>query len=176
MATYTPQRTQYAFDTSGVRFRSRSDILTMARQWETFERVENYNDIIYQRFSVGDRSQTYYSFRNREEMNDYRIGQQLHINRYPDLPRSTFDPISLRPMPDVPVLIASPNYSMPPMRGVPIQNAVPASAVITATADMTIYTYVSSYNATHMFKYNFVSDEERLAYHRAERLIRMDSS
>ena len=176
MATYTPQRTQYAFDTSGVRFRSRSDILTMARQWETFERVENYNDIIYQRFSVGDRSQTYYSFRNREEMNDYRIGQQLHINRYPELPRSTFDPINLRPMPDVPVLIASPNYSMPPMRGVPIQNAVPASAVITATADMTIYTYVSSYNATHMFKYNFVSDEERLAYHRAERLIRMDSS
>jgi hypothetical protein len=176
MPTYTPQRTQYAFDLSGVRFRTRADILNMTRQWLTFERVENYNDIIYQRFSAGDRSQTYYTYRNREEMSDYRVGMQLHTNRYPAAPAGTFDPISSRPMPDVPVLIASPNYSMLPMRGVPIQNAVPASVTTTATADMTIYTHVSTFNASHMFQYNFVSDDERLAYHRAERLIRMSSS
>lgn len=169
--SYTPLRTQYFFDTSGVKFKSRGDILKMQRQWETFERVENYNDIIYQRFSAGDRSQTYYQFKNREEATDYRTGQQLHILRYPWLPPSTFDPINLRPMPDVAVVNAAPSYSMVLPRNTGLTSAVPESVATTTEADMTIYMYVSSFNATHVFKYNFVSDEERLAYHRAERLI-----
>jgi hypothetical protein len=171
--SYSPKRTQYAFDLSGVKFKSRSDILTMQRQWDTFERIENYNDIIYQRFEVGDRSQTYYQFRDQAEKNDYRVGMLLHINRYPWLPAGTFDPISGRLMPDVAVRIAAPNYTYSPNPLGPTKAAIPESVATDNAADMTIYTYVSSFNAAHYFKYNFVSDEERLAYHRGERLVRM---
>jgi hypothetical protein len=173
MSTLTPLRTQYLFDLSGVKFKSRSDILTMQRQWETFERVENYNDVIYQRFGVGNRGLTYYQFRDRSELNDYRIGQQLHEQRYPTAPAGTFASISTRAMPDVPVLISAPNYTYLPPRDINPPGAVPAGVITTTVGDMSIYTYVSSFNATHYFKYNFVSDEERLAYHRAERIVRM---
>jgi hypothetical protein len=173
MTTYVPLRTQYAFDLSGVKYKSRIDILTMQRQWETFERVENYNDVIYQRFSVGDRSQTYYQFRDSTERNDYRIGQMLHMNRYPLLPSSTFDSISLRAMPNVAVRVAAPNYTISPMPLAYIPGAKPESITTDNTADVTIYTYVSTYNSDHVYKYNFISDEERLAYHRGERLVRL---
>lgn len=169
----SPTRTQYPFDLSGVKFKSRGDILTMQRQWETFERVENYNDVIYQRFEAGDRSQTYYQFRDQAEKNDYRVGMQLHMNRYPWLPEGTFDPISSLPMPDVVVRIAAPNYTFSPNPLGPTKAAIPESVATDNTADMVIYTYVSSFNAVHYFKYNFVSDEERIAYHRGERLVRI---
>jgi len=171
--SYTPLRTQYAFDLSGVKYKSRIDILTMQRQWETFERVENYNDIIYQRFSAGDRGQTYYQFRDSGERNDYRVGQMLHMNRYPLLPPGTFDSISLRAMPDVAVRVAAPNYTISPMPLAYIPGAIPESVATDNTADVTIYIYVSTYNFDHTYKYNFISDEERLAYHRGERLARL---
>jgi hypothetical protein len=171
--SYSPTRTQYPFDLSGVKFRSRADILTMQRQWETFERIENYNDIIYQRFAAGDRSQTYYQFRDQAEKNDYRIGMQLHMNRYPWLPAGTFDSISGRPMPDVAVRIGAPSYSYSPNPLAPTRAAIPESVATDNAADMTIYTYVSTFNSVHYFQYNFVSDEERLAYHRGERLVRL---
>lgn len=169
--SYKPLRTQYAFDLSGVKYKSRIDILTMQRQWETFERVENYNDIIYQRFAAGDRSQTYYQFRDSGERNDYRVGQILHLNRYPRLPTGTFDSISLRAMPNVTVRVAAPNYTISPMPLAYIPGAIPESMATDNTADITIYTYVSTYNSDHVYKYNFMSDEERLAYHRGERLV-----
>ncbi len=147
----------------------------MQRQWETFERVENYNDVIYQRFSDGDRSQTYYQFKDSAERNDYRVGQMLHINRYPLLPSGTFDSISLRAMPDVAVRIGPPNYTISPMPLAYIPGAIPESVATDNTADVTIYAYVSTYNFDHVYKYNFVSDEERLAYHRGERLVRIAS-
>ena len=171
--SYSPTRTQYAFDLSGVKFLARSDILKRQRAWETFERIENYNDVIYQRFSAGDRSQTYYQFVDQAERNDYRYGQQLHISRYPWLPAAIFDSISGRPMPDVVVRIAAPNYTYSPSPLAPTKAAIPESVATDNAADMTIYANVSSFNSVHYFKYNFVSDEERLAYHRGERLVRL---
>jgi hypothetical protein len=169
--SYSPLRIQYPFDLSGVKFKSRSDILTMQRQWNMFESVENYNDIIYQRFSVGDRSKSYYQFRDRAELNDYRVGQILHINRYPNLPSGTFESISLRALPDVPVKIGPSNYTLLPPRDIPQTAAIPSSVKTTEDSDIAIYTHVSTFNSEHYFKYNFVSDEERIAYHRAERLV-----
>ena len=171
--SYRPSRTQYAFELSAAKFLSRTDLLKRKRAWETFERTENYNDIICQRFSVGDRSQTYYQFVDQAERNDYRYGQQLHISRYPWLPASTFDSISSRLMPDVAVRVAAPNYTFSPSPLAPTAAAIPESVATDNAADMTIYTYVSSFNSVHYFKYNFVSDEERLAYHRGERLVRL---
>ena len=83
----------------------------MQQQWNVFEQVENYNDVIYQRFELGLRDRTYYTFKNREEINDYRIGQELHILRYPGV---SFTPISNRPMPTVAVIREAPSYSQVP--------------------------------------------------------------
>jgi hypothetical protein len=174
MPTYTPLRTQYVFDLSGVKSKPYAAILAMQRQWETFERVENYDDIIYQRFSVGDRSQTYYTFRNREELLDYRSGQELHVLRYPWLPLSTFASIRDRPMPDVAITAKPPSYSAGTTpRNLLLSTPMTASERLAMEADMTIYAHVSTFNATHYFQYNFPSDDEKMAYHRAERRIRM---
>jgi hypothetical protein len=164
----TPLRTQYIFDSSGYKYKTRADLLRLQRQWETFERVENYNDIVYQKIATGDRGTLYYQFRTHEEYTDYRNGQELHVLKFPTLPTGTFASISERPMPDVPVIVKAPVYTMAPATDA---KSVPASVAAAATNDMTIYMYVSSYNVAHVYKYNFVSDDERLAYHRAERRI-----
>jgi hypothetical protein len=164
----TPLRTQYPFDSSGYKFKTRAELLRLQLQWETFERVENYNDLVYQKIATGDRGTLFYQFRTREEYQNYKNGQELHVLKYPTLPTNTFASISERPMPDVPVTVKAPIYTMTPSSDA---KSVPASVAAAAVNDMTIYMYVSSYNAAHVFKYTFVSDEERLAYHRAERRI-----
>ena len=142
-------------------------IIMIQEQWDTFERVENYNDQIYQKFLQGDRSQLYYQFRTDQELHSYRAGQQLHVNAYPNLPASTFQPIRDRPMPDVPIRTALPIESGPPRFA--INRIIPTASELAAQqADLAVYTYVSTYNATHQIKYNFVDDLEKNAYERTE--------
>jgi hypothetical protein len=174
MQPSTPLRKQYPFDLSGVRFKSRADILRIQRQWDTFERIENYNDIIFQRFSLGYRDKTYWQFVNREELNDYRNGQELHVLRYPTLPAGTFASISGRTMPDVPVLTQAPNYSQV-SREILAPPPTLSSEHTEKMADMSVYMHVSTYNSVHVYKYIFQSNEEKMAYHRAERLVRMEA-
>jgi hypothetical protein len=167
-----PKRVQYFFDTTGIKYKSRADILKMQRQWETFERIENFNDVIYQRLEMGLRDRMYYQFRNREELTDYRMGQELHVLRYPTLPSSAFSSISERPMPDVEFTTAAPlEIATTADRALSIPVATSASELTATQTDMAIYVYVSTFNATHVMNYPFVSNEEKLAYHRAERRI-----
>ena len=174
MPTYTPLRTQYVFDLSGVKSKPYGTILAMQRQWDTFERVENYDDVVYQMFQTGDRSKTYHAFGSREELTEYRSGQELHILRYPWLPIRTFASIRDRPMPDVAITARPPTYSMGTTpRGLMLSTPITASERLTMEVDMTVYMQVSTFNATHVFQYNFPSDDEKMAYHRAERRIRM---
>jgi len=167
----TPKRTQYPPQLSNIKFRTPIQTATLNRQWETFERVENYNDVVYQQLEQGNRGTLYYQFVNWKEQQDYTAGQTLHINYYSNLPVSTFAPISSRPMPNVPVLIRAPQCT--PM--VPIQattlSAPAASKGTTASADMAIHCVVSSFNATHHYQYNFPSASEKMAYDRAEQAI-----
>lgn len=169
MTSLKPKRTQYVFDLSGVRFKSRAEILRMQQQWNTFEQVENYNDVIYQRFELGLRDKTYYTFKNREEMNDYRIGQELHVSRYPGV---SFTQISNRPMPTVAVIREAPSYSQVSRVLGPVSTMMTATERTEKVADTAVYIHVSTFNAAHVYKYNFTSQEERLAYHRAERELR----
>jgi hypothetical protein len=172
----TPIRTQYIFDLSGVKYKTRADILRIQRQWETFERGENYNDIVYQKLATGNRETLYYQFRTRDELLDYRNGQELHVLRYPVLGAAgEFNSISNRAMPNVPVTTKAPEYSMAPTRGLNFSTSMSASELTSLNNDMTIYMHVSSYNSEHYFKYNFPSDEEKLAYHRAELRIMMSN-
>lgn len=167
----TPQRTQYPPQLSNIKCRTPIQTATLNRQWETFERVENYNDIVYQQLEQGNRGTLYYQFMSRTEQQDYTAGQTLHINYYSNLPASTFAPISTRPMPDVPIRVRAPQCT--PM--VPIQattlSAPPASVGCSAMADMAIHCVVTAFNSTHVYKYNFPSAAEKMAYDRAAEAI-----
>ncbi len=169
-----PQRTQYPFaaltNEQQLRIIGRNVPLIkrimIQEQWNTFERIENYNDIIYQKYIAGNRSDLYYQFVNNQEMNDYRAGQLLHIQAYPDLPASTFQSGRDRPIPvynggNLPIETNVPRFVL--NRPVPT-----ASERAMATADMEVYTYVSTFNASHYLKYAFVDDDEKNAYERAE--------
>ena len=71
----------------------------LQQQWNTFEQIENYDDIIYQKIMNGRHDESFYSFRNSAEYSYYKVGQTLHILEYPDVPPSTFSSIRDRPRP-----------------------------------------------------------------------------
>lgn len=167
VASFTPKRTQYPFADVSTRYKSRSEMLTLEDQWNTFERVENYNDIIYQKLELGLVGNMYYQFLNNAEFKNYRAGQQLHIITYPTLPPSTFSPIRDRPMPDV-----VPQEGFPYTTGVErfiVSGTVPTAGELqTAQAELAVYSYVSTYNSAHVLKHMFADDTEKNAYERVE--------
>lgn len=164
-------RTEYVYDLSGVKYRTKSDLLTLQRQWNTYEKVENYNFKIYLKFLGGDFAQTWYQFANNTEVSDYRVGQQLHVNRYPNLPSAIFQSISLAPLP------ICTNGSGPPIFKQTVAQIVSQPTLTEGqktenNADMAIYVQVSSFNILHStFTYQFGSNEEQLAYYRAQRRL-----
>jgi len=166
--TFTVKRTQYPFDTTNIKYKTRSEVLDLQRKWNTFEQVENYNDIIYQRFLIGLRNKTYYQFVSNAEFKDYRSGQELHQLKYPTL---TFDSISNRPMPDVATVSGPPQYIQLSRSTNPAVPAVDSSENTNSRAELAMYTYISTYNATHHYQYNFVSNEEQIAYNHIRQKI-----
>jgi hypothetical protein len=169
--SYPYPRTQYFFDLSGVKCKSNSDVIRLRRQWETFEKVENYDDDVYQNLLVGDRGTLYYQYMNREEATDYRNGQIAHINRYPWLDPCTFDSIRYRPFPNVPSKTGIPHIDGLPKICSPVPPTLTSSEHLSKVTDMNTYVYVSSYNGQHEYKYTFTSDDEKMAYYRAERIV-----
>jgi hypothetical protein len=169
-----PKRAQYPF-AANTRYKTRSEILIMTEQWNTFERVENYDDLIYQQYEVGQRGETYYQFRSQQERAAYTAGQLLHVNTYTTLPVSAFTPIRDRPMPNVPLQSALPYFYNVPKNFNPT-NVLTSSERAAQRADLEIYAFVSTYNQSHVIKWNFVKDEERLAYERGEQLALTPSS
>jgi len=164
-------RTEYVYDLSGVKYRTKSDLLTLQRQWNTFEKVENYNFKIYLQFLSGDFRQTWYQFNNNTEVADYRVGQQLHVNRYPNLPPAIFQSISLAPLPICTNGSGPPTFKQTPAQIVSVP-PITEGEKIENNADMAIYVQVSSYNILHStFTYQFTSNEEQLSYYRAERRL-----
>jgi hypothetical protein len=185
---YPFPRQSFCFDLSGVKCKSRTEILTMQRQWDTFEHIENYNDQIYNRFCQGLRDKPYYQFKDMSEKNDYRIGQMLHMNRYPWLltdsristvkgaPVTTLASITDRQIPNVEVIVGPSNYSQISKICAPTSTILSQAEYLAQQSENSIYIHVSTYNGMHKYKYAFVSDEEKLMYLRAERRMRLGES
>lgn len=168
-----------------IKCKSQAEILTMKRQWDTFERIESYNDIIYNRFCQGLRDKPYYQFKDMSEKNDYSIGQMLHTNKYPYIttdPRiSTIDgvkvttlaQISGRQIPNVEIIAGPQSYSQVPKTIIPTSSIMTSAEYLAQQAENTIYAHVSTYNGTHKYKYAFTTEDEKLMYLRAERRSRL---
>ena len=56
-------------------------------------------------------------------------------------------------------------------RGVVFSTSMTSSEYMGQQSDMAVYVHVSTYNSQHKYKYIFPSNEEKMAYHRAERII-----
>ena len=145
-----------------------SDIMRLRRQWETYERVENYNYAVYQKLLSGDRSQLYYQFQTNEELNDYRNGQQQHTLKFPTV---SFQSIS-DTYPAVTFLKPPPNVTPQAVKENASFGKSMLSSENTARAnDLAIYAYASTFNSQHTVQYIFPSNEEKMAYDRAEQRL-----
>jgi hypothetical protein len=151
-----------------LRFKTKAEILRLQLQWETFERIENHDDVIYQRIQNGLRDQMFYQFRDAIEFKNYKAGQELHVLQNPTLPPSTFSPVRDRPFPTTPSTTALP-YTTQVNKFIVSKAPISSDEYTQIRSDAEIYMYVSSYNHARVYKYNFTSDDEKLAYERGER-------
>jgi len=86
-------RSTFAFKHDSQSYLKQDELTTLRRQWDAFERVENYNSIVYSTIygtptktmggSVTD--SIYYPFSGDVELQDYRQGRLNHIAEYPDV-------------------------------------------------------------------------------------------
>ena len=171
--SFQPNRTQYCVSNLVIRFKTKSESLRLQQQWETFERIENYDSVIYQRIQAGYLDKTYYVFRSSAEYNDYRAGQLLHIQTFPKLHASTFAPIRDRVYPLSPstIVLTSRPVESNVSRCVKPTTPLTGAEYTMQLSDLEIYTKVSTFNQVHVLKYTFPSNEEKNAYERASRRL-----
>lgn len=72
------------FDLSGFSGLSQGLFHTYLSRWNTFEQIYYYNSNVSTLKSNGISGISYYNFRNGAEQTDYRAGQLLHTQRYPN--------------------------------------------------------------------------------------------
>jgi len=163
---YIPQT---PYDLSGVKYKTKSDILTLQRQWDTFNRVQAINFSIYLKIIKGH-PLNWYVFADNQEATNYRNGQQLHTVRYPYIPPVFFQSISIAPIPTSSFVTGPPRFSQVPSSIIP-PPSIPESQKTENNSDVSIFRFVSSYNVLHStFTYQFQSNEEQMAYYRGLRL------
>lgn len=109
----------------------------------------------------------------------------LHVNRYPwlttdaristiaGIPVSTLASISDRQIPNVEVIAHPSNYSQVSKTCAPVSTILTSAEYMAQQSENAVYSHVSTFNATHKYKYAFTSDEEKLMYLRAERRARL---
>lgn len=165
--TFVPRRTQYPFNIS-MQYKSLTDRIKLEMQWNTYEQIENEDDVTYQRIQYGYREKMFHQFRDAEEFKNYRAGQELHANQYPFI---RFTTVRDRTFPTAPAKTQVTEYTQVRRD---IRPTVPLRSEEYAQqqSENNVYVYVSTYNQSHVYKYNFVSDEERMMYYRAEKRIR----
>lgn len=164
---FTAQRTQFTY-IPPLQYKSQAERIKMELQWRLYEEVENRDDVTYQRIQYGYRDTMFYQFRDSEEFRNYRGGQELHATAYPFI---QFISVRDRVFPTTPAKTFVTEYSQVRRDIIP---TVPLRAEEYAQqqGEDNVYVYVSTYNQTHVYKYNFVSDEERMMYYRAEKRLR----
>lgn len=157
-------RTQYLFNASYYRYKTRSEIEILRRQWETFERVENYNFEIRARMNAGYFDQKWYTFLSNAEFLDYRRGQALHIAQFPTV---DFTSESEKFVQQSTIIVGVKYETREAPRGTYFSTSISDSERMKNQSDLATYIAVSTFNGTHVYKWQFSSDEERLAYDRA---------
>jgi hypothetical protein len=83
LAPIIPYRSTFCFKNDKRAYLSYTDIITLKRQWNMFEKVENNDSIAYSTI-IGGGNDSFYIFNNQSEKLDYNLGRLNHIAEYPN--------------------------------------------------------------------------------------------
>jgi hypothetical protein len=174
-----PLRSTFCFPESTFFFQSQYSILQLKNQWDTFERIENYNSIVLNTLgqevpkeaSSSAMDSVFYQFKSSQEKIDYNLGQLYHTVVYPDI-TDFQQPYANRPIPytstilstingqiyvDSPSTVACSNFTPPR----PLEQDV----LLNNRLGLSIYVRVSTQNSQYpKSPYKFSSNREYITY------------
>lgn len=175
-----PLRSTFCFPGSTFLFQSHSDILQLKTQWDTFEKVENYNSIVLNNLantvpqennSINDNS-IFYQFESSEEKTNYTMGQLYHTAIYPDVVDFR-KPYASRPIPYTSAVLSTikkQNYDPDTSSLTVCKNVLPpppldSDIILNNRLGLNIYVRVSTQNAQFpKSPYKFTSNQEYITY------------
>jgi len=154
-------RTQYPFNASWYKYKTPAEINILRRQWNMFEMVENNDFIVRSKMNAGNFGTRWYAFLQASDLTDYNRGRSLHQAQYPTL---DFTPERNKFVQQSTIYTRVGYEFSQPSNGLLLSTSMTEGERVRKNADLSMYINVSTYNATHVYKWNFGSDEDRLAY------------
>jgi len=172
-----PARSTFCYKNTSSLLTS-ADIINRKQQWDTFERIENYNSAIHKRLTeivpspqnnVYDGS-IFYNFANQNERNDYLAGQRAHVLAFPNL--TDFNvPYAKRAIPYTSSVISTLKAVSPATTGVgPCPNEkpgkpIPYEELMNNRKALSVYIKVSTQTGLYpKSPYKFKNADEYLMY------------
>lgn len=159
-----------------------SEEIIRKRQWDTFEQVENANAVILNSiinnggvpsgYSNSTNVPIFYTFQSNKERANYLAGQIAHIFEYPDI-SGFITPYAQR---SYPIISGAIDISGQNMNAVcpkaDVSKIVSAERRLFNRKDISLYTQVSTYNATFpRSPYKFQSNTDYINYNKIKKLI-----
>jgi len=157
-------RTQYPFNSSWYKYKTPAEMNILRRQWNTFEMVENYDFAVRNKMNAGDFGTRWYTFPQASAQIDYNRGRVLHAAQYPTI---DFTPEHNKFVQQSTIYTKVSYETSQPSSGIIFSTPMRESERIQKNNDTSLYINVSTFNATHYFKWVFSSEDERLAYEKA---------
>jgi len=179
-APQEPLRSTFCFPGSTFFNQSLYDLGQLRNQWETFEKVENYNSIVLNNLAnnvpVEQGSEIneakFYQFINSQEKIDYNLGQLYHTVIYPDV-TDFQQPYASRPIPYTSTILSTINgrtYINDPSTSTVCSNILPpppldSDLLLNNRRGLDIYIRVSTQNSQFpKSPYKFISNQEYITY------------
>jgi len=171
-----PMRSTFCYENTSANLTA-ADIIDRRKQWDTFERVENYNSAILNQLGEtvpkpqnGERDgSVFYNFANQKERNDYLAGQRAHVRALPNV-NDFVVPYANKPIPYTSSVISTLATVNPQMMTGPCPNERPGKPIsyeelISNRKGLSIYIKVSTQTGLYpKSPYKFKNTEEYLMY------------
>jgi len=154
-------RTQYPFNASWYKYKTPAEINILRRQWNMFETVENYDFSIRAKMNAGHFGTRWYTFLQTSDQLDYNRGRALHTAQYPTV---DFTPERNKFVQQSTIYTKVSYETSRPSSGLLLSTSMREGERIKKSGDTSMYIQVSTFNATHKYKWTFSSEEDRLAY------------
>ena len=161
-------RIQYPFNASWYKYKTPAEINILRRQWNIFETVENCDFQIRIQMNAGYFGHRWYTFLQSSDLTDYNRGKTLHQAQYPTV---DFTPERNKFVQQSTIYTRVGYEYSQPSNGLLLSTAITEGERIKRNNDLSMYINVSSYNATHVYKWNFSSEDERLGYEKIARSL-----
>lgn len=181
-----PFRSTFCFPESSLQYKSQADIQKLRTQWETFERIENYNSIVLNQLASmmpvevasAPITPSFYQFVDSAEKSNYNLGQLAHTVIYPDVTDFSI-PYASRPIPYTSTVISTISGTKYDISGAAVfcSNILPPpplanDILLRNTNGLNLYVRVSTQIAQYpKSPYKFTSNNEYITYSEFKRVF-----